>query len=729
LPASKSAASRPWYHSGWAASLLLIVVTWLTYANSLSGEFIFDDHAHIVENQKVDDFGHAIRQFAGPRNRPVAGLSIAVNATLFGKDPFWFRVVNVLIHTLCVLLLYDLIRGSVAAIHPGDKSNCPPADTLALAAALLWAVHPLATMAVSYIIQRHESLMAMFYLAMLWFLMRGYLSVRWKWPWYLGAILACWLGMGTKEVMITAPVVGLMYDRALLSKSWGDLLRNRGWVYGVIVSPAIILIFKLVPMFTPGTATFEDMFGQHEQASSWLYLWTQTGVILHYLQLSFWPNQLVFDYQWPVADSPAQYWMSAMVVTALFAGAVSLWWKNPPIGFLGLAFFFILAPTSSFVPVIDVAFEHRMYLPLAVVCILFALGLYLLLQRAMGESSPNERTAGFMIVVGIVGVLLAYRTYERNRDYQSEIAMWYSVVEARPQNTRANHNLAQYLRQQGEIAEAELVLLRSIRACEDIGERTFPLHVDLAELYVGAGQVNLALGRYQLALETGEATTEQPHSDYSQAILNRQLAEMYTSFGAFMLQLGHPQQAAIHLDKAIALRPEIADWYAMAGDAQRQSGNIPKAIEYWNHLLSVNPQQDMVRRDLALELLHAKDYEKAMPHLLELVNRNSDDIAASFHLARLLVAAPDDNVRDLQLGTELIRESSSRFPDLSKEWDTLLAIAVGNTGDYDQAAAQLRKIREQLSSNEDPLLQIIDPAIVAFDAKRNWYLPSQASSD
>ena len=92
---------------------------------------------------------------------------------------------------------------------------------LALAVAMLWAVHPLQTESVAYIVQRAESLVGLFYLLTLYFVVRGATSAR-AIVWYAGSVVACLLGMASKEVMVSSPLIVFLYDRAFLAGSFRE---------------------------------------------------------------------------------------------------------------------------------------------------------------------------------------------------------------------------------------------------------------------------------------------------------------------------------------------------------------------------------------------------------------------------------------------------------------------------------------------------------------------------
>jgi hypothetical protein len=200
----------------------------VAYHNSFHNPFIFDDHGNIVENVLVRQPLTNWRQLLAS-DRWLATLTLAGNYALGGLDVRGYHAVNLAIHLLAGLVLYDLVRRTLLlpGLAPRFGRGAPE---LALAVALLWLVHPLQTESVTYIIQRSESLMGLFYLLTLYCLLRG-TTARRGLPWYVGAVLCCGLGMGSKQVMVTAPLLALLYDRAFLALSWGTLCRRRWGLY------------------------------------------------------------------------------------------------------------------------------------------------------------------------------------------------------------------------------------------------------------------------------------------------------------------------------------------------------------------------------------------------------------------------------------------------------------------------------------------------------------------
>jgi tetratricopeptide (TPR) repeat protein len=447
--------------------ILLCVVALACYSSSFAAPFIFDD-VHWIVQQPVHHALESLQPALQYSRRPLWNFSLAANYALGGLDPRGYHLLNVAVHLAAGVVLFELVRRTLlldrvavsfqlAIRQAGSLSPRGDANWLALAVALIWVVHPLQTESVTYIVQRCESMMGLFYLLCLYCVLRGSQSPR-GWPWYAAAALAFALGIGSKEVMITAPLVVLAYDRIFLAGSWRDVLRRRWGLYLAMLPPLLWLTGRIVPAIGPSVDSSAG-FGV-QNVTAWQYLCSQPGVILHYLRLAFWPDRLCLDYQWPVARTPWEIIVPGAVIASLLLASLAALRYWPKIGFLGLTFFVILAPTSSIMPIRDLAVEHRMYLPLAPLTALFVLGFY----RAAGwallpvESSrarkPNLQKTISAAALVLVVIALGWRTYQRNADYVDPIRLWQKALEVAPHNFRVHHNLAFDLHIRGRYEEA-----------------------------------------------------------------------------------------------------------------------------------------------------------------------------------------------------------------------------------------------------------------------------------
>ena len=433
--------------------LVLIATTWAVYAAGLNAPFLFDDKHHIVENLQIRSLwppGNVVRG----STRPVIYYSLAVNYALDELNPRGYRAANVAIHIAAGLFLFGILRRTLDLRSQPD-SNRATGTYAAAAIALLWLVHPLQTGSVTYVIQRCESLMGMFFLGTLYFTLRASASEA-KRRWYAAALLFYLLGMFCKQVMVTAPLVILLYDRTFLSLSWRRAFQLRGWLYAAMFAVVPLVVYRELTVPPDGNASA----GFHIQSVTWWeYLRTQPGVLLHYLKLCFWPRELCFDYKWPVADSWIQIALPGTILTAALGGGLWGVLRGSRVGFLVVACFVILAPTSSIMPIQDLAFEHRMYLPLACVLTLAAVVVGQLASFVL--AGPRRR--GWVIgTVAAVTAFLASITMERNRLYNDPAEMWLHAARLAPHNDRAFCNAGLVRFENGQVIPAIALFKKAI---------------------------------------------------------------------------------------------------------------------------------------------------------------------------------------------------------------------------------------------------------------------------
>ncbi len=500
----------------------------LAYGNSLWGPFVFDDRLHLVDEPLLHHL-RPIGEILSKSFRPVSDLTFAVNYALGGLNVFGYHLVNLAIHLGAACVLFGLVRRTLLTRRLKDRYG-NAAASLAGAVGLLWVVHPLNTQAVTYVIQRAESLMGFLYLSTLYCVIRAAAEPR-RVFWETGAVFCCALGMGTKTIMMTAPLMVFLYDGLFLAESWKELLRRRGKLYGGLIVSYGVLIWTWFPFHQ----TNEISVGfQVPGITPISYAFTQMEVILHYLRLSFWPQPLVFDYNWPVVHGTGAVLFPGLVVGSLLGATVFALRRGWAAGFLGAWFFGILAPTSSFSPLADCAFEHRMYLPLIAVLMGVVVAGYEVLKRVFGSWGTTARAvATGMLILGAGG--FSAMTIRRNLDYKTEVTLWQDTVGKRPENWRAQHNLGRALEREGRLEEAIAHYRQATQ-----------LKADFVQAYNSLGA---ALARQKKMEEAIEA--------YREALrLDPNSQDVHNNLGAAYGQMGRLEEAIKEFEEALRLQPD-----------------------------------------------------------------------------------------------------------------------------------------------------------------------------
>ena len=476
------------------AAALIALAAIAVYAGSLRGPFVFDDPASIVDNPTIRDLRRLGTVLSPPggmlavEGRPVVNLTLAVNWALGREEVLGYHLFNVALHALTALALFGLVRRTLllpaTAARFGDS-----ATGLAAVVAVLWAVHPLQTETVNVVVHRGEGMMALCYLGMLYAVVRSATSTR-PGRWHAAAAMACAVGAGCKEIIVTAPLTVLLYDRIFLASSWREIARRRRWLYAGLLASWALLVLLVSGFYEPGGTG-----GMAQRLGPWPYLLLQPRNVLRYLGLSFWPHPLVLDYGMESPGPVVTVLPAALAVAGMLGATAWALRRAPRVGFLGAAFFLVLAPTTTILPLASqTTAEKRMYLPLAAVVTLVVLGGGAAWRRlASGRGAGWPRRAPFL-AVALATAVLGGLTIRRNHDYRSGVAIWSDTVAKRPDNARAHYNLGR-----------ELALRRDAAGALAQFDRSLALDPGQPDTYRIRAFGRYALGRYAEARQDAAA--------------------------------------------------------------------------------------------------------------------------------------------------------------------------------------------------------------------------------
>lgn len=596
-------------HTAICASLI-IVVGMMAYANSFFGVFLYDDYPHIIASERI----HELSPLSHLRTRrPLVSLSLAINYRFGELNPRGYHAVNLIVHLLAALALFGVVRRTLRL--PRFSKTCgEAAGWLGLAVALLWTVHPLQTESVTYMIQRAESMMGLFYLLTVYCVIRSADSRRSAF-WMTAAVLACAGGMLSKAVMVTAPLFVLLFDRTLLSASFADALKKRWPLYlGLSASWLLLVMVGVVGgVFNPNPTGPASVGFGYKAVTPLEYLATQPGVILHYLRLTFWPRGLCLDYDWQVVRTASQIIPSAAVIVAIAVVTVVALWRRAGVGILGTWFLLILAPTSSFIPIRNLAFEHRMYLPLAAVITGVVLCFYRVTvrlgRRAIGGKTIYPTILAALLLITTIALSIA--TLRRNKLYHSGTAMWTDVAEKRPENLGAFISLGAALRVAGNLDESADAYRRAMQ----IDPSSSPTQAGLGLTLVDMELFEDAIAPLKKGLKHGPG--EIP---------------VRTGLAFALIRTGRLEEAAEQYRKVLDLDTNHIDARFNLGLFMGQMGRFEEAEEQFRILLSIEPTQISARFKLAGLLLRRQDFKSAILEFRKCLQMDPSFFEAQYYL-------------------------------------------------------------------------------------------------
>ena len=590
----------------------MIAATVLAYIPALSAPFVMDDVLGISANPSIQRLVPPGSAFTPPPNLPVSGrpvvnvtlaINYAINAALGvdqSDDPngtrkaISYRLFNLLFHLCTGALLFGVLRRAIRERAVPDDWK-PLADPIAGIVCTLWLLHPIQSEVINYIVQRTEALASLCYVLTL------YCSIR-AWDagdttrirWYAAAVLACVLGVGSKEIAITAPLAVILYDRAFRLDSWRELRRaknGRGWFY-IALSIASVAGFAL---FSLGGRGASAGFGH---GMAWYeYLYTQCWAVAHYVTLAVWPGSLSIDYPQKVITGMRGI-PGAIVLVAFGAAVLFAWRRLPRLGwfaFLGAWFFMLLAPSSSIVPVPgELVAERRIYLALVSVLVMIVVGAEWSRRKLAPAVSQRQLWFGF----SAIAVALAFTTAVRSHTYSSTELLWRDAAHKVPDDPRAWDNLGMALYHQGppRFAEAEAAFRQAMA-------QDSTCHFGCAQL----ATVRSAEGRYA---EAESLLVRALARDSTNAPVERTLALVQMKMGNFDLAIPHLRN--------VASRFPTEQHLMILGIADLSVQRQQDAIAVFTTASRLYPQNTEIQR-IGSTLYNAARSVDALPHLKELV--------------------------------------------------------------------------------------------------------------
>ena len=635
----------------WGCIAVIVTLVFLAWSNSFFAPFVLDDHSSIVGNASIRNLW-SLQWLSPPSNagetvsgRPVLNFTFAVNYAMHGLEIRGYHVFNVLLHALSAVILFALVRLTVRSINQrnvgAERSvSMRAATAIAFSVALMWALHPLQTAAVTYVVQRAESLAGLFYLLTLYSFARLAESSRANARWEMVCVAACLLGMATKETMATAPLVVLLYDRAFLAGSFRAAWSARWRIHASLAATWLVLAALVIANRGRGGTA-----GLNTSIDPWSYFLTQAQAIVHYLSLAFCPQKLAFDYGTAVVESVTSVFPHLLLLSTLAVFTVWALWRNRPSGFLGACFFLTLAPSSSFIPVAtQVAAEHRMYLALAAV----AAGVVsFFASRILRVEKPAIRGTAAVLVVAVV-LALGARTYARNRVYVSTVSLWQDTVNKQPANARARNNLGLALVEAGLAREAEKEFLEAIalqpnhafahfswgtillsqRRWAEAADRFrdalaadpnyVDAHINLGRALTELGRVDDAVAEYQSALR-----------------IDGQAQDARTNLAALLIKQGRVKEGEGMLREVLEVAPNLAEAHYQLGFALEKSAAGPAAEAEFREAVRLKPELAAAHVALGNSLARRGEMRAAEACYREAIQRDPKLAEAHFALGNV----------------------------------------------------------------------------------------------
>lgn len=600
--------------------------------------------------------------------RPTYSFLLALTHHFFGLAPQAFHAVALGIHILAGLVLFGLVRRT-ASRWSRDSLPADRATWFALAVALVWLLHPLQTESVTYFAQLSEASMGLMLFVAIGCAARA-IDGPSRRGWQAAAVAACALSMGSKQSAVILPLLVLSYDHVFGADD--GRRRYRPGFYVALAVPVAISTALILSQ------------AQKAVGANWAisYALAQPGVILHYLRLAVWPDDLYLYVNTTTfsVESPWQALPPALVLTSLLLIAVWGLVHRRWFGFLGAWFFLTLAPTSSILPITDTIQEHRMYLPLAALAVLAVLAGDALVRRLFPHpSGGSARILARMVLIAAVLAGLGARTHARNADYHHEFAPIHPADVHESYRILADHALSD-----PEILAAEAERARATLASSAVHPRDVPYaHFILGLDHAQGGRFEAAAGELERTVEA-----------------DSNFAYAYHRWGVVLRQSGDLAGASQRFREAIRLEPAFVYSYTDLAAVLVERGEFDAASEQLALALRSRPGFAEAHYQLGLIALERDDRAAAAASFQEAVADRRDHADAQFELGMLLRDGGD------AVGARKHLSQAVRWQPESAQAQYELGCVLRELGEEDLAIEALRaavRLRPQFAEAHEEL--------------------------
>ena len=676
------------------ALLVIAAATVLVYSNTFDAPFHFDDFPNIVENARLRNL---VDMWPPSGGRYLGYLSFSLNYQLAGLRVFGFHATNLLIHLCNGALVFWLTSLTLRTPSVQAMEASPLIRRyLPLTAALLFALHPVQTQAVTFIVQRFTSLATLFYLLSVALFVRARLQPpRGPSPrvasvcLYCAAIAAAAAAMSTKEIAFTLPLVVGAYELLFFGS------RRRLVLLAPLAGTALLILLGLILGDRSLGEALDDVTHAPGEAPipRPAYIVTQLRVVLTYVRLLVFPAWQNLDYDFSLSRSLAEpsVVFALLVLLAIAGASVALLVRHRKTNraegvliFWGVTWFFVtLSIESSVIPIRDVIFEHRMYLPLAGAAVALGAALLWGLARLRPLMSPVGMTLALAATAGPLGAA----TYVRNAVWTDPVTLWSDVAAKSPGKTRARYNLGRAYVEKGRYEDAIGEFREAIRIDPRFGEAHHNLGSALAE----RGQLEESVREYQAALGLWSSSSAEG--------LDRHVAETRRSLGLVLERQGQLEAAIREYREAIRLDHSSAQARHDLGVALAALGTLDEAIGELAEAIRLQPHFPKAHENLCSVYGMKNRLDDALRECSDALRQDPVAPGAYENLAQVLIAQgrASEAIRPLRRAFEL---------NPAPENLVNLAGALESAGDPSAAMAEYQRFLELAVG------QRVDPALV-----------------
>ena len=558
---------------------LLILVCVVVYFNTLSNEFVFDDRATIVENKYLSDFRGSLPAFfstsyfeiaeAEASYRPIATLSYYIFYAIGELNPFWYHLGSLILHILNVLLVYFV----TLAIQKDQSA--------ALIAGLLFACHPALTEAVNCISFNEDLLAAMFYLMS--FLLYIKTAPDRKTPTVTGFIIALllyFLGLLSKEMAITLPIMVVVYDLAINtpdgdSVSWAamrDTLAERIFYYLGFAGVSLFYLSLRFVFLTDSEPAASQSYGSLFERI--VYLPYQ---FFNFIRVVVFPYPLKAEYIFSYPESFFEIYniIAVIAFTGVMGFSLYIYKKFKAVSFAIWWFLITLLPVSNLIEITNPVAERYLYLPAVGFCMALAILLVNIPRRIPGLNIDQSKVVGICVILLVV--LYAVITVNRNSDWRDGLSLWSQTLKHVPNSPGVHSNLGRVYFEKGKVEAA----VNEFKAAIELDPKAYKAHYNLGLAYEKKDLIPEAIQSYERTIRINPRFTD--------AHFN--LGNIYARSG-LLAEAERAYQAVLEID------PEDTTARNNLGVIYARRGKLDQAIMQWQVILEIEPSNQEVKENI-----------------------------------------------------------------------------------------------------------------------------------
>ena len=602
-------------HFNLSAVLLICVLGFLAYSNTFNAEMQFDDGLQIVRKDQVNDLSHftSLSDWTNINNRPLSNFSFALNYYLGEYHVAGYHIFNLLIHLFSAILVFFLAKKIFGTASKNTLTTKPDYRNIAaLFTALLFVAHPIQTQGVTYIVQRMTSQSAMFYLlaVLLYAIGRTHQlsgDKRKALLLYSATFITAIFSLLSKQIAVTIPFALLLYEFFFVRDKEGRIFVRYIFISLTVLTTGVVFVLfsGLLPAETEDISRYE-------------YLVTQSRVIVKYFQLLILPIQQNVDYSFSLSES---IWgwkeiLSIFFILGILGLAVVLIKKRPVISFGIFWIFLTLSVESSIIPIRDVIFEHRLYLPM--------FGFVIIVTDLVLHLFGSKKTKPAIIVLSAIVIVLSYATYSRNNVWRTQYSLWLDTMEKSPDKTRPLFNLVYLYSDDGRHAEAIRYADKALEMDPLDGHAYFVAGICNEK----AGNTNQAIKYYKKGVQI-DKESRQAMNNLGNIYLKRKNYKEAAKYFSMALNDSKKQTAVLknlvithyklndykntikYANIYLRKEPDDVTVLSKLGDSYLYLKQTGKAIKTYKKVIKMAPNRASTYNNLGTCYYYKADYEKA----------------------------------------------------------------------------------------------------------------------